>query len=651
MKCTVIFQPSGRRGIVDTEMTLLAAAREFGADIESPCGGAGICGKCKVRVEEGSFQRLGIESKTDHLSPATEEEIEKLGEKEISKNYRLACCAAIKGDVMVYVPEESRAGKQIILETGREREFFIDPVVKNYYLEMCPATLKDQRDDFRRIKDMLEQKYGFQRDIILDYPVVKDLSGIIRRSGWKVTVSIWNEKEIIKVSPGFAENIWGVAIDVGSTTLAAYLCNLRTGETVAKKSMMNPQIVYGEDILSRITYSIMNEEGLAKLHRAIVEAINSLLEALAGEAGLVTAEIVDLVLVGNTVMHHIMLSIDPQYVGRSPFAPAFKGGMNFKARDLGLKINSGSYVHWLPLEAGFVGADNVAVLIAEEPYRQDEKMLIVDIGTNGEIVFGDREKLFSTSCATGPALEGAQIKYGMRAAFGAIEKVIIDPETKDPRIKIIGREGWFKKGDEPLAKGICGSAIIDVCAELFKTGIIDSTGRFNQQSASPRVRRDADGKMEYVLCYAEDTSIGKDIVITQEDIRAIQLAKAALYCGAEYLLEKFGATSPDRIVFAGAFGSYINKESAMVIGMVPDCSLKKVQAVGNAAGDGAKLALLSMKKRREAEGVAQKVGFVEMASEPDFQIRFAEALAFPHKKHKFPSVDYLLDRAGEKDGD
>lgn len=649
MEYTVIFQPSGRRGAVDDEATILDAARDLGVDIESPCGGAGVCGKCKVRVEEGNFQKFGIVSRIDHVSPATGEEREILGEKEIDQGFRLACRATVKGDILVFVPAESRAGKQIILETGREREIPIDPVVKNYYLEIPPAGLRDQRDDWERVKDALIQNYGFQGDIYLDYPAAIDLPGIMRRADWKITLSIWNGKEIIKVSPGLVENPWGVAVDIGSTTVAAYLCNLRTGETVAKKSMMNPQIAYGEDILSRITYSMTNENGLKKLNKAIVEGIDSLLAALAGEAGLAPEEIVDLVLVGNTVMHHLALAIDPRHVGRSPFVPAIKCGLDIKARDLGLKINEGSYVHWLPLEAGFVGADNVAVLIAEESYRQDEKVLIVDIGTNGELIFGNKEKLFSTSCATGPALEGAQIKFGMRAAPGAIERVAIDPRTKSPRIKVIGRDGWFKTGERSLAKGICGSGIIDVCAEMFKTGIIDGSGRFCQQPGAPGVRRDADGRMEYVLCSAEDNAIRRDIVVTQGDIRAIQLAKSALYCGAEYLLDKYGVQKPDRIVFAGAFGSYINKESAMVIGMVPDCGLERVQAVGNAAGDGAKLALLNKKKRKEAGEIAKKVKFVETASEPDFQTRFADALAFPHRRHEFSSIGHLLGKAEKKD--
>lgn len=642
MGYAVIFQPLGLRGTVEEGTTLLDAARKLGVDIESPCGAARVCGKCKVRIEEGHFQKFGIESKISNLSPILEEEREKLEASEINSGYRLACCASVKGDVLVFVPEESRAGRQIILETGRERKTPVDPVVKNYYIEMSPAVLGDQKDDFMRIKSALAQKFDLQEVNALDFPVATTLSEIIRRADWKLTVSLWNDKEIIKVFPGLVENYWGAAVDIGSTTVAAYLCNLRTGETVAKKSMMNPQIVYGEDILSRITYSMTNKEGLEKMSKAIIDGINSLLEALAEEVGLVPEDIVDLVLVGNTVMHHIMLSIDPKYVGLAPFVPAFKCGIDFKARDLGIRINRGSYVHWLPLEAGFVGADNVAVLIAEEPYRQDEVVLIIDIGTNGEIVLGNREKLFSTSCATGPALEGAQIKFGMRAAVGAIEGVMIDTQTKNPRIKIIGQEDWFKEGDEPLARGICGSGIIDACAEMFKAGIIDSTGRFNRRIANPRIRRGAEGKMEYVLCFAGETAIGKDITVTQGDIRAIQLAKSALYCGAEYLMEKYGLAKPDRIVFAGAFGSYINKESAMVIGMVPDCDLEKIQAVGNAAGDGAKLALLNSKKRKEAGEIARKVNFVETAAEPDFQFRFAEAMAFPHKRHKFFSIRHII---------
>lgn len=644
MDHTVIFQPSGRRGEVENGKTILEAARELGVDIESPCGAAKVCGKCRVQVQEGFFEKFGIESKASNLSPLLEEEKDEFETHEKSKNYRLACCALVEGNVLIFVPEESRGAQQVILETGRERELSIDPTVQNYYVELTPATLDDQTDDYMRIRNALMEKYELTNLQHIDYPVAIDVQEIVRSSDWKVTVSVWNDKEIIKVSPGLVEDPWGIAIDIGSTTVAAYLCNLRTGESTIKRSMMNPQITYGEDVLSRVTYTMMNEGGSEKLSSVVVEGLNSLVEKMAEEAGLTPEDILDMVLVGNTAMHHLMLGIDPKYMGRAPFAPAFKTKMDFKARDLGIKINRSSYVHWLPIEAGFVGADNVSVLIAEEPYKQDKMMLVIDIGTNGEIVFGNNERLFSTSCATGPALEGAQIKFGMRAAPGAVEWVKIDPETKEPQFKLIGQEDWFKKGDDPLAKGVCGSGIIDVIAEMFKAGIIDKSGRFNQKLETRRIRKGEEGKMEYVLCYAHETSIGRDITVTQGDIRAIQLAKSALYCGAEYLMEKWGVKKPDRIVLAGAFGSYINRESAMVMGMVPDCNLENVEAVGNAAGDGAKLALLSKAKRQEAEDVARDVKFIETATESDFQIRFAEAMAFPHKSHAFPSIQHILDK-------
>lgn len=644
MEHTVIFQPSGRRGLVTHGKSLLEAARELGVDIEAPCGGARVCGKCKIKIEEGFFEKFGIDSKMSNLSPVLEEEKDFFSAEELADNYRLGCCAYVHGNILVFVPEESSGAKQVILEVGRERAFGLEPVVKNYYIEMAAATLDDQLDDYARIKAALTEKYELPGDLGIDYPVLLGLPEAVRDGDWKVTVSVWDQKEIIKVMPGLVEDPWGIAIDVGTTSVAAYLCNLRTGESPFKSSIMNPQIRYGEDVLSRITYAMMHDDGLEKMSTAIIDGVNTLIERLTEMVGITPDDIVDMTLVFNTAMHHILLNIDPKYVGRAPFAPALRSSMNFKARDLGIKIAKGAYAHTLPVEAGFVGPDNVSVLIAEEPYKQDSMMLIIDIGTNGEIDFGNKDHLLCTSCATGPALEGAQIKFGMRAAPGAIEWVKIDPETKEPSVKLISQEEWFKEGDEPIAKGVCGSGIIDAIAEMFKSGIIASSGRFNQNTGNPRVRKGADGKMEYVLCYAKDTSIGKDISITQGDVRAVQLAKAALYVGAKYLMEKRGAEKADSVTLAGAFGSFINKESAMVIGMFPDCDLDNVQAVGNAAGDGAKLALLSKAKRYEAEDVAKLVQFVETATEPDFQPRFADAMAFPHRTDQFPHIQHILDK-------
>ncbi|MCL6447877.1 MAG: ASKHA domain-containing protein [Armatimonadetes bacterium] len=668
MAAQVIFQPSGRRGRVEEGISLLEAARQLGVDIESVCGGARVCGKCKVKIEEGFFEKFGIDSRISHLSPLLEEEQDFLEEKELADNYRLACCAEVHGDVLVFVPEESRGAKQVVLEHGKERVYKLNPAVRKYFLQVEKATLEDHRGDFERIRDALAAKYGLPRDLTIDYLVLRELPFILRnQSGftrrtlggkffaglplvtgegtWDVTVTVWNNQEIILVEPGLAETCVGLAIDVGTTTVAAYLCDLRSGQVLAVDSMMNPQVRYGEDVLSRITYAMMNEDGLQRMHEAIIEGINTLARRMTEKAGLVPEDILEVTLVFNTAMQHIALGIEPSFLGRSPFTAGVKSSLDIKARDLGIKVCPTANVHTLPVEAGFVGPDNVGVLIAEEPYKEQEKIrMCIDIGTNGEIDIGNAHKMMCTSCATGPALEGAQIKFGMRAAPGAIEKVKIDPETLEISYKVIGQELWYPEIKKTEAKGICGSGIIDIVAELFKTGIIDKNGRFNLKLNSPRVRRGEDNKPEYVLAWAEETSIGKDITFTQGDVRAVQLAKAALYVGARYLMEKLGVDRVDSITLAGAFGNYINKESAMVIGMIPDCDLANVVAVGNAAGDGAKLALLDVDKRAEAAWIAREIEFVETAIEPDFQERFAAAMAFPHAKEKFPHIQHILDR-------
>ncbi len=644
MEYNVIFQPSGRRGKVAEGKTLLTASHELGVDIEAPCGAHKVCGKCKVKIETGYFEKFNIDSQMEHLSPLTEEEKKILKPEEIANNYRLACATEIRGDVLVFVPEESRKADQVVLDTGKERTFVLDPAVKNYYVEMIPATLEDHRDDLRRLQDALKEQFGLD-NLTIDYFVLRELPNIIRDGDWKVTATVLYDREIIDVRPGFVEKWYGIGIDVGTTTVAAYLCDLKTGQMLVKDGMMNPQVRYGEDVLSRITYAMMNEDGRDKLHNAIIEGINTMVSRMTEKVGLTPSDIVEITLVFNTAMHHCLLNLEPKYMGRAPFAPAIKAPFDVKARDLGIQIHKAANIHILPVEAGFVGPDNVSVLIAEEPYKQDEEIrLIIDIGTNGEIDLGNRKKLLSTSCATGPALEGAQIKFGMRAAPGAIEKIRINPETLECTYKVIGDDQWHGRGSKGNAKGICGSGIIDMVAEVFKAGIINKTGRFNTKLNSDRIRKDENGKPEYVLVFAEDSGIGKDITVTQGDIRAVQLAKAALYVGAKMLMRHLGVEKVDRVTLAGAFGSFIDQESAMVIGMFPDCDLSRVHAVGNAAGDGAQAALLDKNKRIEARDVAASVEFVETAVEPDFQERFAEAMAFPHSVDPFPSIQHILDK-------
>lgn len=644
MEYNVIFQPSGRRGKVAEGKTLLTASHELGVDIEAPCGAHKVCGKCKVKIETGFFEKFGIDSQMEHLSALSEEEKKILKSEEISDNYRLACSTEIHGDILIFVPEESRKADQVVLDTGKERTFKLDPAVRNYFVEMPVATLDDHRADLSRLKDALREQYGLD-NLSMDYFVLRELPNVIRDGGWKVTATVLYDSEIIDVRPGFAEKWYGIGIDVGTTTVAAYLCDLHTGAMLIKDGMMNPQVRYGEDVLSRITYAMMNDDGRDKLHDAIVEGINTLAKRMTEKVGLKAEDVCEITLVFNTAMHHCLLNLEPKYMGRSPFAPAISTPFDVKARDLGINIGKSANVHILPVEAGFVGPDNVSVLIAEEPYKQDDEIrLIIDIGTNGEIDLGNRQKLMSTSCATGPALEGAQIKFGMRAAPGAIEKLRIDPETKECTYKVIGDDNWHGRGSKGNAKGICGSGIIDMVAEVFKAGIINKTGRFNAKLETDRVRKDESGKPEYIMVFAEDSGIGKDITVTQGDIRAVQLAKSALYVGCKILMRRLGVDKIDRVTLAGAFGSFIDKESSLVIGLFPDCDLDSVAAVGNAAGDGAQAALLDKNKRIEARDVAANVEFVETAVEPDFQERFAEAMAFPHAIDEFPSIQHILDK-------
>jgi uncharacterized 2Fe-2S/4Fe-4S cluster protein (DUF4445 family) len=438
-------------------------------------------------------------------------------------------------------------------------------------------------------------------------------------------------------------------VDIGSTTVALYLCNLRTGEMLAAESEMNPQIVYGEDVMSRIQYAIEYPDGLEKLHKAIISTLNKLLKQAAKTAGIETDEILEIVLVGNSTMHHVLLNLHPKDLGLAPFVPAIHKSMDIKARELGLEINPSGNIHVLPTIASFVGADTSAMIVAEEPHKQDENWLLIDVGTNAELILGNRKRLVCTSTPTGPALEGAHVEYGMRAAPGAMERVQIDEATLEPKYKVIGVEGWNTDHAQFIGqvKGICGSAIIDAVAEIFRVGIVDSRGKFNKQlstKSSPKRNRVRQGESgwEYVIAWAEETSIGRDIPITQQDVRQIQLAKAALFTAARTLLKRSNLENPDKVILAGGFGSFIDKEKAMLIGLIPDCELENVYAVGNAAGDGARIALLNVEKRNEIDSVTRKVERFELPTDPEFQNQFMLATSFPHMSEPFPHIAHLI---------
>ncbi len=639
----VIFQPSGRRGYINEGKTIKQASQELGVDIEGICGEKGTCGKCKVRMEEGSFAKYNIDSQMNSLSPLNEAEKKQLTPQQQRDGYRLACQAHINSDVVVFVPEESRLGKQLVRKTAREIAIELKPSVRKYYVEITPPTLDDALGCWERLQAELDKSFGLS-GLVIDYQVLRGLQNVMRRDNWKLTVSVWMNREIVNVEPGPVEKSYGLAVDIGTTTVAAYLCDLSTGEIVATDSMMNPQVAYGEDVMSRISYSMTHSDGLKSMNQTIIKSINQMAGQAAAAAGIKRRAVIDMAIVGNTCMHHIFLNLDPQYIGRAPFPPALHHSADVKARDLGLMISPGAYVHILPIEAGFVGADNVGVLIAEEPYNQDEMLLVIDIGTNGELVLGNRKKLVSSSCATGPAFEGAEIKFGMRAAPGAIEKIKIDPDTREVRFKVIGKEDWNTDLEEVDAKGICGSGIIDGVAQLFVAGIIDRTGRFKTDLETPRLRVTKD-QPEFVIAWAEETSIGQDIVLCQRDVRNIQLAKGAMYSGAKIMMRRLGVKKLDKIILAGAFGSYIDKESAAVMGLFPDCALENIYAVGNAAGDGARIALLNADKRAEADEIARKVEYIELTVEPDFQKVFSQAMWFPHMKDSFPHLEHLLPQS------
>ncbi len=628
----MIFQPSGRRGLVEEGTSIRDAAHELGVEIESICGGKQTCGKCKIVIQEGFFEKYGIDSRSANLSKLEEGEKKKLKAEEIASNYRLSCAAKVIGDILLFVPEESRGGKQIVRKGARKIVIDIDPVIRKYYVELEPAKLDDPTGDLERLTRELEKVHGLEK-LNVDYDILKALPSVLRKGEWKVTVTTWGDK-IIAVQPGLVEKSYGLAVDIGTTTVAGYLTDINTGEVVALDSMMNPQVAFGEDVMSRITYAMTHDDGLEKMHSAIIEGLNKIAANTAGAIGISQEDILEMTVVGNTAMHHIFLRLNPEFVGLSPFPPVIHHSYDLKARELGLGIGRGANVHMLPIEAGFVGADNVGVLIATEPYKQSKVVLTIDIGTNGEIVLGNKDKLLSTSCATGPAFEGAHIKHGMRAAPGAIEHLTINPDY-EVQFKVLG-------DDEDIVKprGICGSGIIDGVAEMFKAGIIRKNGTFNTEIDTPRLKKGKEGP-EFVLVGKKESATGKEISITLGDVRAIQLGKGAMYAGSKILMKHYGTDKVDKVLLAGAFGNYIDKEAAMVIGLYPDCDLKNVLAVGNAAGDGARIALINKKKREEANDLARRIHYIELTVDPDFQTEFIQAMHFPHMVDEFPHVKHV----------
>lgn len=635
----IVFSPSGRRGRFPAGTAVLDAARSLGVDIDSVCGGRALCGRCEVAVAEGELSKHGIVSVADNLSPIGEAESRHRLRRGLADDRRLSCQALIVGDVAIDVPESSQVHRQVVRKPHEAHDIEINPVVRAYLVDVTQPDMHDPSGDLQRL--LMAMREDWQLDgLSIALPALRDLQRVLRAGKWQLTVAVRDDREIIALWPGFRDKLYGIALDIGSTTIAAHLCDLADGRVIGSAGSMNPQIRFGEDLMSRVSYIMMNPGGEAKLTASVRKAINDLVASVTADCELVSQDVVEMTVVGNPIMTHLFLGINPVELGTAPFALASDAATSLPAREIGLTVNPGAYVYVLPSIAGHVGADAAGVLLAEAPYERDEVSLIVDVGTNAEMLLGNRRRLLAASSPTGPAFEGAQISGGQRAAPGAIERVRIDADTLEPRYRIIGSELW---SDDPQfdaslpacgVTGICGSGIIEVIAELFLAGVILHDGTITGGAAARSPRVVSDGRtFSYVLVDAEP-----GIVIQQNDVRAIQLAKAALYAGARLLMEKLGIDKVDRIRLAGAFGAHIDVRYAMILGMIPDCVLGEVSSAGNAAGTGARIALLDRKSRTLVESAARDVEKIETAVEPRFQHHFVGAMAIPHDSDPFPEL-------------
>ncbi len=635
----IVFTPSGRRGRFALGTPLLTAARSLGVDVDSVCGGRGLCGRCQITLSEGDFAKHGIASRQAHLSPVNEVEIRYADKRGLKPGRRLSCQTRLLGDVVIDVPPDSQVHKQVVRKRAEVRDIELDPAIRLYYIEVEEPDMHNPSGDLERVRKALKEQWELEGPEC-DLRVLQTLQKALRDGKWKVTVSIHRDKVLTNVWPGFVDQAYGLAVDVGSTTIAAHLCNLFTGEVIASSGTMNPQIRFGEDLMSRVSYLMRNPGGEEEMTAAVRAAINTLTEEVATEGGIDKEEILNATFVGNPIMHHLLLGIDPTELGGAPFALATNAGMTLWAEELDLHFNPNARIYILPCIAGHVGADAAGVILSEGPHQRDENSLVVDVGTNAEIMLGNKDRLLACSSPTGPAFEGAQISGGQRAAPGAIERVRIDPETLEPRFRVIGSEVWSDEEDFAEATkrtgvtGICGSGIIEALAEMFLAGIILPDGTIDGGMAERSARVQPDGRTFSDLLREGEP----EIRITQNDVRAIQLAKAALYAGSRLLMDRLGIEQVDRIVLAGAFGSHIDVKFAMVLGMIPDCDLKKVFSAGNAAGTGARIALLNQKARDEIEQVVRRVEKVETAVEPKFQAHFVDAMALPHATAPFPNL-------------
>jgi uncharacterized 2Fe-2S/4Fe-4S cluster protein (DUF4445 family) len=622
---------------------VLEAARSLGVFVESVCGGRGICGRCQVLPAHGEFAKHAITSRPSALSPVNEIETRYASKRALPVDRRLSCQARIHGDLVIDVPTDVAIQNQVVRKRSEARTIERDLAVHLHYVEIAPPDMEKPLGDLDRVVDALKRDFGLP-DLTCDLTLLPRVQSVLTAGGYKATAVVYTDDgaapRLIDLRPGYSDTLHGVAIDIGSTTIACHLVDLMSGRTIASVGTSNPQIRFGEDLMSRVSYVMLNPGGREALTKAVRDAVQTLIERAAGQGGLRAADVIEVVLVGNPIMHHLFLGVDPTPLGQAPFALAASAAVRFPAREVGLSLHPAARAYVLPCIAGHVGADAAGVALSEGPQRHDEPTLVVDVGTNAEILLGTRARVVAASSPTGPAFEGAEISAGQRAAPGAIERVRIDPITLEPRIKVIGCDMWsdepgFAEGTTAFGvTGICGSGIIEAIGEMFLARIVSHDGVIDPSLAAKSDRVVMDGRTaSYVLWRG-----AQELRVTQTDVRAIQLAKAALYAGCRLLMDRLGIDKVARIKLAGAFGSYIDPKYALVIGLVPDCDLAKVSAVGNAAGTGARMALLNRGHRREIETLVRDIEKIETALETQFQHHFVNAMAFPNRAEAFEEL-------------
>jgi uncharacterized 2Fe-2S/4Fe-4S cluster protein (DUF4445 family) len=637
--CRVVFLPAGLEGRVAVGTTVLDAARSLGVDIDSVCGGRAICGHCQVQPTTGRFAKWAIDTDVGALSPVGALERDARLARPCTHDARLACTATLLADAVIDVPATSQVHRPVVRKDVDLAGLVVDPVVTLAYVELA---LPDGTSVVTQLRTALHDQQGVTAGAIAA-PVLQDLPGVVARDTRAATVALrrgaaGGTPTVSAVFPGFTDAAFGIAVDVGSTTIAAHLCDLATGEVLASAGVMNPQIRFGEDLMSRVSYVMMNAGGAATLTGAVRAALDDVITTLVTDAHVPRDHVLDVVLVGNPIMHHLVLGIDPTPLGTAPFELATDEPVDTRATELGVDLANAA-VHVLPCIAGHVGADTAAAMLSEGPHRGAAAQLLVDIGTNAEIVLGDRDAVYAASSPTGPAFEGAQISCGQRATAGAIERVRVDRSTLAPAVRVIGAAGWSDEpgfaATAPAITGVCGSGIVSAIAELFLAGVIGADGTIRGDAADRSVHVVADGRtFAYVLYDVGATRL----TVTQNDVRAIQLAKAALRAGIDLLVEHAGLTHVADIRLAGAFGAHIDPVDAMVLGMIPDAPLEAVRAVGNAAGTGAVRALLSGAQRAEIADAVRRVTKIETATEPRFQELFVAAMTFPHATAPTPHL-------------